>query len=90
MKSKVVLAIAAAAMLCGSSVSGMAFIAAPVAAAQRLSDVHSVTFWGRSFPFRYNWSLVRACTRYEPVETTRGTRMHRVWVCGDRRRYSYR
>ena len=41
-------------------------------------------FWGEAFPYGYNWSRVRACTRYEPVETERGVRMEKVWVCGGR------
>ncbi len=47
-------------------------------------------FWGRPFPIGYNWSLERACSRYEPVESDRGTRMERVWVCDVPRGYAYR
>ena len=44
-------------------------------------------FSGEAYPYGYRWSLVRACTRYEPVETEHGTRMEKVWVCADRRHY---
>lgn len=43
--------------------------------------VEKVTFWGRSFPYHYSWSLAEACTRYETVETPRGPVTKRVWVC---------
>ena len=87
MMHKVVLAITVAAMLCGSTVSGTAFTVAPLVAAPSLSDVHSVTFWGQPFPYGYNWSRERACTRHLPVETPQGhTSWQRVWVCGDLKR----
>ncbi len=46
---------------------------------------HAFGFWGEAFPFGYRWSRVKACTRYEPVDTAHGVRMEKVWVCGDRR-----
>jgi hypothetical protein len=47
-----------------------------------------VTFWGEAFPYGYDWSIERACTRYEPFETPHGTEVRRVWVCNDKlRRY---
>lgn len=87
---KILLAAVTSFALSASAGSGIAFPSAPIHAAQSLPNVQQVTFWGRPFPYGYNWSLVRACTRYEPVETADGTRMQRVWVCGDRRRYYYR
>jgi hypothetical protein len=90
MMRKVALAVAAAVMLCGSSVSGSAFTSAPVTLVRGLSDIHQITFWGRPFPFGYTWSRVRACTEYTPIETENGrTRWQRVWVCAKRYR-SYR
>ena len=50
-----------------------------------LGTHHAMGFWGEAYPFGYNWSYVRACTRYEPVETKYGTRTEKVWVCGNRR-----
>jgi len=89
MMSKVALAAAAAMLLCGSSGSGLAFTSAPNILAQRLSGIHQVSFGGWSFPYGYAWSRVRACTRYLPVETTDGkTRMQRVWVCDESKRYT--
>jgi ABC-type glycerol-3-phosphate transport system substrate-binding protein len=64
--------------------------AMPAASLQALradSSVQQVTFWGRPFPYGYRWSLVRACTRYETVETPRGPRLHRIWVCAGPKRY---
>lgn len=87
---KALLAVVASFALSASAGSGMAFPAAPLHAAQNLPRVQKVTFWGRPFPYGYNWSLVRACTRYEPVETAKGTRLQRVWVCGERWRHYYR
>lgn len=48
---------------------------------------NSLGFGGQAFPYGYQWSLARACTRYEPVETKYGTRMEKVWVCAARRHY---
>jgi hypothetical protein len=88
MMSKVVMAVAVAGMLCGFSVSGMAFLALPNAAVHGLSDLHKVTFGGWPFPYGYAWSRVRACTRYVPVETPRGaTLLQRVWVCDNPAHY---
>ena len=53
-------------------------------AATRLGTFHTLGFWGEAFPYGYRWSVVRACTRYEPVETRRGVRMEKVWVCRGR------
>jgi hypothetical protein len=55
-----------------------------VVTAQTAAGLEQVSFRGRAFPYRYNWSRARACTRFEPVETSRGTRMQRVWVCSGR------
>lgn len=92
MVRKVLVAATVAFALSFSAGAGYAFPVAPFHAIQNPPSVRQVTFWGRSFPYGYNWSLVRACTRYEPIETTRGTRMHRIWVCGERWRnvVSYR
>jgi len=90
MLNKVLVAATAAFALSVSAGAGIAFPAIPMQGGQSSSNVQQVTFWAKPFPHRYNWSLARACTRYEPVETARGTVMQRVWVCEDRRRYSYR
>jgi hypothetical protein len=45
------------------------------------TNIQNVTFWGEAFPYGYRWSLNRACTAYETVETPRGPEMRRVWVC---------
>ena len=89
MAHKVLPAAVAAIALYVSAGSCVAFPVHPMQSAEN-SIVQRVTFWGRPFPYRYNWSLVRACTRYELLEGPRGPRMHRIWVCGDRRRYSSR
>lgn len=60
----------------------------PVVPAEAISGLEQVTFLGRAFPYRYNWSRIRACTRFEPVETSRGMRMQRIWVCAGRRHQS--
>jgi hypothetical protein len=72
--------------LTASSGSALALTSAPLHAVPLSAGVHQVTFWARPFPYFYNWSLVRACTRYEPVETARGTRLQRVWVCREKSR----
>jgi hypothetical protein len=46
-------------------------------------------FWGNTFPYGYRWSLVRACERRELVETPRGPRWQRVWVCRAPRDLAY-
>jgi hypothetical protein len=84
----VVLACAAAIALMVSAAPGMAFPAAPLPV--QTAGVEKVTFWGRPFPYRYNWSLARACIRYVPVETARGPVMRRVWVCDEHYRYASR
>ena len=85
MTHKLILAATAAVALVASAGPGGAFPAARTYAAQ-YSSVQRVTFWGQAFPYGYNWSLVRACTRYVPVETSRGPVMRRAWVCGERGR----
>jgi hypothetical protein len=71
----------------GASVgSGAAFPSTPIHVSQALASIQRVTFWGDAFPYGYSWSVVRACTRYEPVETAQGTQMQRVWVCGEKSR----
>lgn len=84
MTHKVVLAAAAAIALFSSVGAGAAFPVAPIQAAPE-KTVTNVTFWGKPFPYRYNWRLARGCTRYETVETSRGPVTQRVWVCGQRR-----
>jgi hypothetical protein len=75
-----------AAVAFGASVQfASAFPVTPMAAATH-SHVAKVTFWAQPFPYRYNWSLVQACTHYETIETPRGPVMKRVWVCSVGRR----
>lgn len=84
MTHKVFLAATVAIALFVSAGAGVAFPVAPMKAAPTTA-VTKVTFWGKPFPYRYRWSLARACTRYETVETSRGPVMERIWVCGHRR-----
>jgi len=84
MAQKMLLAATAAIALFISAGAGVAFPAAPMQTVQPTS-ITKVTFWARSFPYGYRWSLARACTRYESVETSRGPVIQRVWVCGHRR-----
>lgn len=46
-------------------------------------------FWGENFPYGYRWSLVRACSRREEVETPHGLRWRTVWVCRTPRHFAY-
>jgi hypothetical protein len=86
-----ILAAAAVAGLLVFSSAGYAFPGAPMKASASATvqqpNVQKVTFWGRAFPYRYTWSVTRACTRYVPVETAHGTVTRRVWVCGGSGRY---
>jgi hypothetical protein len=84
---KIVLAAAVAAAMVAGASSSQAFPALPAHAIEAgPSALQRVTFWGRPFPYGYRWSLVRACTRYVPVETAHGVRTQRVWVCATRKR----
>ena len=80
MTRKVFLAAVIAVTLGASTQLASAFPAARLNAVSQ-PGIEKITFWGRAFPYQYNWSLVRACTRYETVETSRGPVMKRVWVC---------
>jgi hypothetical protein len=51
-----------------------------------IGTVEPLGFWGKPFPFGYQWSLARACNRYEAEEGPRGTTWRRVWVCNVRPR----
>lgn len=51
---------------------------------------HRLGFWGENFPYGYRWSIVRACERHEQVDTPRGPRWERVWVCRIPRHLAYR
>jgi len=67
----------------------MALPAAPYQAAPRGHAMVSrvvLPFWGENFPLHYTWSITRACSRVVPIETPRGTRLERVWVCATRHR----
>jgi hypothetical protein len=76
-----------AAALCASVGTSSALTVTPLQTIGTSAIVQKVTFWGRPFPYGYNWSVIKACTRYEPVETAHGTHMERVWVCRDRKYY---
>lgn len=69
-------------------------LAAPLAPVQLKPAglVQTVTFWGETFPYGYNWDQKRACTHYETVDTGRGLVTQAVWVCGPEKRpvVSYR
>ena len=74
----------AAALVVGAAAAAQAAPAAPAAALSGVAasaPVVNVSFRGHPFPYRYTWSRVRACTRYLPVETARGVRWQRTWVC---------
>lgn len=77
-------AAAALVALSVSAGSGLALPVAPLHEASSVVGAQAVTFWGRVFPYQYTWSLTKACTRYVPVETGRGMRLRRVWVCRDK------
>jgi hypothetical protein len=81
MMHKVIVGAMAAAMLCASACASSALTVTPLQTLGTSSIVQKVTFWGEPYPYGYNWSVERACTRYEQVETEHGTRMERVWVC---------
>jgi hypothetical protein len=86
---KVMLAAAVATMVLSGASASQAFPGVPIDTVKvGSSAIQRVTFWGHPFPYGYNWSLVRACTRYVPVETAHGTRPQRVWVCAARKRGS--
>ena len=56
-------------------------LAAPGAALPAMKpQVEQVTFWAQPFPYGYRYSRA-ACYRYVRVETSRGMRTRRVWVC---------
>lgn len=80
MNRRILLATLSAMALCLTVQAAPAF---PIIGTPQASQatLQKVTFWARSFPYRYNWSLVRACTHYETVETPRGPVVRRVWVC---------
>jgi hypothetical protein len=84
---RLVLAAAAGLIMAAATGPSLAMPAAPLQAVKADTVIQRVTFWGRPFPNRYNWSLARACTRYETIETPRGPRLHRIWVCAGRNRY---
>jgi hypothetical protein len=84
MMHKALLVVAASIVLCALAKPGHAFPAASIHASQGRQNLQQISFWGEAFPYGYNWSVVRACTGYEPVETTQGTRMQRVWVCAEK------
>jgi hypothetical protein len=87
MTQKLILAIMTAALLCASTGASSALTVTALQTVGASSMVQEVSFWGQAFPYGYNWSVTRACTRYEPVETAHGTHMERVWVCGTPERY---
>jgi hypothetical protein len=85
---RLVLAAITALTIAAAAGPSLAMPAAPLHGLGADSSVQRVTFWGRPFPYGYRWSLVRACTRYETVETPHGPRLHRIWVCaGPKRGY---
>ena len=56
-------------------------VAAPGAALPALpSSFEQVTFWAQPFPYGYRYSRAN-CYRYVRVETSRGTRVRRVFIC---------
>jgi hypothetical protein len=46
-----------------------------------IGTVEPLGFWGKPFPYGYQWSLARACTRHEARTGPHGTTWRRVWVC---------
>jgi ABC-type glycerol-3-phosphate transport system substrate-binding protein len=84
---RLVLAAITALAMAAAAGPGSAMPAASLQALKADSSVQRVTFWARPFPHGYRWSLVRACTRYETIETPRGPRLHRIWVCASPKHY---
>lgn len=73
-----ILSVLAAGLMMGSVGSALA-LGLPVNPLQRTSEAQPVSFFGRPYPFGYTgWGR---CVRYVHVETSRGPRLRRVWVC---------
>jgi hypothetical protein len=88
---KIALSLSAVGMITAVTVSAQLH---PIAASAvgHGAATKKVTFWGYPFPYRYSWGRARTCTRYVLVETPRGVRYQRIWVCspgGPVGRYRY-
>jgi hypothetical protein len=84
------LALALLTLLVGIADSASAADLSTRTRAREVGTYGYLDFWGHPYPFGYAWSLDRACTRFEPVETPHGTRTERVWVCDVQRGYANR
>jgi hypothetical protein len=72
-----ILCILAAGLMVGSGSASA--LGLPVHPGQLRGETQLVSFLGRPYPFGYaGWGR---CVRYVPVETSRGPRLRRVWVC---------
>jgi hypothetical protein len=72
-----ILCILAAGLMMGSGPASA--LGLPVHPAQLTGETQLVSFFGRPYPFGYTgWGH---CVRYVRVETSRGPRLRRVWVC---------
>jgi hypothetical protein len=62
------------------SVGGALALGLPVSPLQSAAgETQPISFFGRPYPFGYTgWG---PCVRYVHVETSRGPRLRRVWVC---------
>jgi len=70
-----------------SSVAALGPVGTSTSSIHMESHFQPVSFWGRPFPYGYTaWG---PCIRYEPVETTWGTRWQRVSICGYRHHRHY-
>jgi len=75
------LLVAAVLFLAGPAYSADLGISKTRVSSSALGTRHHLGFWGENFPYGYRWSVVRACERREVVDTPRGPRVRRVWVC---------
>ncbi len=72
-----VLCILAAGLMMGAGSASA--LGLPVNPLQISDEVQPVSFFGRPYPFGYTgWGH---CVRYVEVETRRGPRLRRIWVC---------
>jgi hypothetical protein len=72
-----ILCVLAAGFMMGSGSASA--LGLPVNALQLSGETQFVSFYGRPYPFGYaGWG---SCVRYVHVETRRGPRLRRVWVC---------
>jgi hypothetical protein len=52
------------------------------------SHIEPVSFWGLPFPYGYTYRPGQ-CYKYIEIETPRGLRWQRIWICTERRAVGY-